>query len=90
MSGRGTQSHDEHAAGAADPDPRAADGVVAETLGTAPDHAGAGHGHDDHGSDDEALGPIDWAMWGVGALSVALGLVVAAGLAAASGFVPGA
>jgi hypothetical protein len=31
----------------------------------------------DHGRADEGLGPIDVAMWGVGILGVALGLLVA-------------
>jgi hypothetical protein len=31
----------------------------------------------DHGQADEGLGPIDVAMWGVGILGVALGLLVA-------------
>ena len=37
--------------------------------------------HDSHDADDgpadEGLGPIDVAMWGVGILGVALGLLVA-------------
>jgi hypothetical protein len=37
----------------------------------------AGHGHDSM-HDTEALGPIDVAAWGAGALGIALGLVVAA------------
>jgi hypothetical protein len=39
--------------------------------------AGHGHGASEHGG-EEVLGPIDWAMWGVGVLGVVLGLVVAA------------
>jgi hypothetical protein len=35
------------------------------------------HGQADHGHADAALGPIDVAMWGVGILGVALGLLVA-------------
>jgi hypothetical protein len=38
------------------------------------DHAPDDHGHG-HGAD--ALGPIDVAAWGAGALGVALGLAVA-------------
>jgi hypothetical protein len=40
-----------------------------------------GDPHDSHAADrgqaDESLGPIDVAMWGVGILGVALGLLVA-------------
>jgi len=53
----------------------------------APDHAGAvayhalddhgdDHGHDDHAHGEEALGPLDVAAWGAGALGVVLGIVV--------------
>jgi hypothetical protein len=35
------------------------------------------HGQADHDHADAALGPIDVAMWGVGILGVALGLLVA-------------
>jgi hypothetical protein len=35
------------------------------------------HGHDDHAHDERALGPIDVAAWGAGALGVLLGAVVA-------------
>jgi hypothetical protein len=35
------------------------------------------HGHDDHAHGEEALGPIDVAAWGAGALGVLLGAVVA-------------
>jgi hypothetical protein len=48
------------------------------------DHGDAGHGHDDHAHEPEALGPIDWAMWGAGVLGVALALVVTACLMAAT------
>ena len=90
MSGTGTTSHDEHPASAHVPDPHAAGGVVAGLHGSASDHGDMGHGHDDHAHGDEVLGSIDWRMWGVGVLGVVLGLAVAAGLAAASGFVLGA
>ena len=33
--------------------------------------------HDSHSQADDALGPVDVAMWGVGLLGVALGLLVA-------------
>ena len=33
--------------------------------------------HDSHGQADDALGSVDVAMWGVGVLGVALGLLVA-------------
>ncbi len=62
----------------------------------APGHAGAvghhttddhgdDHGHDDHGHAEEALGPIDVAAWGAGALGVVLGLVIAACFVIATG-----
>ena len=38
----------------------------------------AGHdSHDSHGHAGETLGPMDFTMWGVGVLGVALGLLVA-------------
>jgi hypothetical protein len=46
--------------------------------GTAAGHGGAG-GH------DEALGPVDLAMWGVGVLGVAVGLLVCLCFAFATG-----
>ena len=33
-------------------------------------------GHDDHGHTDEALGPIDTAMWGAFAVGIAAALLV--------------
>jgi hypothetical protein len=45
---------------------------------TAAGHGGAG-GH------DEALGPVDLAMWGVGVLGVAVGLLVCLCFAFATG-----
>jgi hypothetical protein len=33
--------------------------------------------HDSHGHGGDALGAIDFTMWGVGVLGVALGLLVA-------------
>ena len=33
--------------------------------------------HDSHGHGGDALGPIDFTMWGVGVLGAALGLLVA-------------
>ncbi len=35
------------------------------------------HGHDEHGDDEELLGPIDRAAWGAGVLGVVIGLVMA-------------
>jgi hypothetical protein len=44
----------------------------------APAHEGAvAQGHDDPAHGEEALGPIDVAAWGAGALGVLLGAVVA-------------
>jgi hypothetical protein len=52
-------------------------------------HGADDHGvdteHDDHAHPSEALGPVDFAAWGAGAAGVALGLVVAACLAFATG-----
>ena len=46
--------------------------------GVAPDaHAPDEHATDDHGHGAEALGPIDVAAWGAGALGVAMGRAVA-------------
>jgi hypothetical protein len=43
----------------------------------ADEHATDAHASDDHGHGADALGPIDVAAWGAGALGVALGLAVA-------------
>ena len=59
--------------------------AVEGSHGSATDHGGD-HGHDDHAHTGEALGPIDWPMWGVGVLGVIVALIVTAGLVAASGF----
>ena len=48
------------------------------------DAHGDGHGHDAHGG--EALGPIDWTMWGAGVVGVVAALIVVAGFVAATGF----
>ncbi len=45
-----------------------------------------GHGHDEHGHPADKLGPIDWTLWSVGLLGVAVALVVTAGFAMATGF----
>ena len=52
-------------------------------------HDTHGGGHDTHGG-GEALGPIDWRMWGVGVLGVVAALIVTAGFVVATGFVFGA
>lgn len=52
----------------------------------ADDHGQDGE-HDDHAHAEEPLGPIDLAAWAAGALGVILGLVVAAGLAIATGWI---
>jgi hypothetical protein len=36
-----------------------------------------GNGHDEHGHDGSALGPIDPAAWGAGILGVAISVVMA-------------
>lgn len=41
-------------------------------------------GHDDHAPD--ALGPVDWRMWGVGVVGVIAALVVIAGFVVATDF----
>lgn len=59
-------------------DPHAGDlpGHDAAVAHHAPDDHGDDHGHDDHAHGSDALGPIDVAAWGAGALGVVLGLVV--------------
>ncbi|MHB8893159.1 MAG: hypothetical protein ACYC65_14080 [Candidatus Limnocylindrales bacterium] len=55
-----------------------------------PAHAAAdGQGNDAHGG-GEALGPIDWTMWGVGVVGVVAALLVVAGFVLATGFAFGA
>jgi hypothetical protein len=50
------------------------------------DDHGADHGHDDHAHDAAMpLGPIDVFAWGAGILGAALGFVVAAAFALATG-----
>ena len=58
----------------------------AHTAADTPDHAGASvgdhhaatdHGHDDHGHEASALGPIDTVAWGAGILGVAISVVMA-------------
>jgi hypothetical protein len=53
--------------------------------------AAAGHG-DDHsdGHGGSTLGPVDWTMWGVGAVGVVAALIITAGFVVATGFVFGA
>jgi ABC-type Zn2+ transport system substrate-binding protein/surface adhesin len=67
------------------PDEHGSSHAVEGPHGSAADHGGD-HGHDDHAHGGDALGPIDWPMWGVGVLGVIVALIVTAGLAAASGF----
>jgi len=45
--------------------------------------------HDDRGHAEEALGPIDWTAWGIGALGVAIGVLIAAGFALSAGYLGG-
>jgi len=75
-------------------DPHAADGTVGP-HGQPTDHGGAdGHGnhggdhsHDDHGhgSETEALGPLDARAWGAGLLGILLGLAVAVAFLVSNG-----
>jgi hypothetical protein len=74
--------------GAEVPDQHGASHAVEGEHGSVDDHGGD-HGHDDHGHAAEALGPIDWPMWGVGVLGVVVAIIVTAGLVAASGFTLG-
>ena len=50
------------------------------------DH-GESDGHADygHGAEREPLGPIDWPMWGLGALGVVIGVAVAGAMALSIG-----
>jgi hypothetical protein len=57
-----------------------------DELDGAGDH-GEDTEHDDHAHPTEELGPVDVTAWGAGAVGVALGLVVAACLAFATGFI---
>jgi hypothetical protein len=50
------------------------------------DDHGGDHGHDDHAHAEDALGPIDVAAWGAGALGIALGVAVAFCFAMATGY----
>ena len=59
--------------------------VVAGPHGSTDDHGGE-HGHDDHGHNPDALGPIDWRMWTVGAAGLVVGLIVTAGFVVATSF----
>jgi ABC-type Zn2+ transport system substrate-binding protein/surface adhesin len=67
------------------PDEHGSSKAVEGTHGSTSDH-GDDHGHDDHGHPAEALGPVDWAMWGAGVLGVVVGLIVTAGLVLATSF----
>ena len=67
------------------PDLRGPSDTGAGPRGSTADH-GDDHGHDDHAHASEALGPIDWAMWGVGVVGVIAALVIVAGFALATHF----
>ncbi len=49
---------------------------LAGPHGSTDDH-GDTHGHDDHAHAGTALGPVDVISWGMAALGIVLGLVVA-------------
>ncbi len=66
------------------PDQHGIPDATADGHSTADDHGDGGHGHDAHGG--EALGPIDWRMWGVGVLGVVAALIVTAGFVVATSF----
>lgn len=72
--------HDAHV-----PDPHGSVREVAGAHGSTADH-GDGHGHDDHAHGSDALGPVDWTMWGVGAVGVLIAIAVAAAFVMATGF----
>ena len=76
--------HEVHAGGEI-PDVHGTSQAVEGPHGSTADH-GDDHGHDDHGHAEMALGPVDWPMWGVGVLGVALALVMTACLVVATGF----
>lgn len=67
------------------PDQHGPSDIVAGPHGSTADH-GEDHGHGDHAPAGEALGSIDWAMWGVGVLGVVAALVIVAGFALATHF----
>lgn len=77
--------HSPYPAAAHVPDEHGMSHVVEGPHGAATDH-GDGHGHDDHGHAAGTLGPIDWVIWGVGVLGVVVGVVIAAGFVAGSGY----
>jgi len=62
-------------------DPHAGESMVGP-HGAADDH-GDTHGHDDHAHGGAGLGPIDVMAWGMGALGILLGLVIAVAFLAA-------
>jgi len=62
-------------------DPHAGESMVGP-HGAADDH-GDTHGHDDHAHGGTGLGPIDVMAWGMGALGILLGLVIAVAFIAA-------
>jgi hypothetical protein len=78
-----THGSGEHAAQV--PDAHGTSHAVEGAHGSTEDH-GDGHGHDDHGHVSEALGPIDWTMWGVGVLGVVAALAVVWALVLGTGF----
>jgi hypothetical protein len=80
---------DDHGASAHVPDVHGTSTVVEGPHGSTADH-GDGHGHDDHAHAEDALGGIDWPMWGVGVLGVVLALMMTGALAMATGFSFGA
>jgi hypothetical protein len=63
-------------------DPHAGESMVGPHG--AADHGDA-HGHDDHAHGGMDLGPIDVMAWGMGALGILLGLVIAVAFQAAGG-----
>jgi hypothetical protein len=82
-----SEPHDPGAHGAAPiPDVHGTSHAVEGPHGSAADHGDGAHGHDDHAHGGEALGPIDWTMWGVGALGVLLALAMTFCFVLATGF----
>ena len=81
---------DTHGTSAHVPDVHGIAHQVVGPLGSAADHGADGHGHDDHAHAAEALGAVDWRMWGAGALGILAALAVTAAVVIGTGFAFGA
>jgi hypothetical protein len=74
------------AAGGTSETPMSDHSTTAQHPDTADAGYDAGH-HDEHGHAADTLGPIDWAMWGVGVVGVVAALIVVACFVVSTGFV---